>query len=111
MARYRLVVFTDAKEGQEDEYNEWYNNQHLRDIVALPGYVSAQRFRLHKPMQGQFPNKYLAIYTMDTDNVDKTIEHMLSLGGTKAMPISEALNATTATVAVFEVCSEEVAAG
>ena len=40
MAVHRLIVFSAPTPGQEDEYNDWYNNVHLDEVVAIPGFVS-----------------------------------------------------------------------
>jgi hypothetical protein len=48
----------------EDEYNNWYNNVHLDDVVSLPGFVRAQRFRLDEP--SKFEYRHLAIYEIKT---------------------------------------------
>jgi hypothetical protein len=110
MGRYKLVVLSDAQEGREDEFNDWYTNEHLDDIVALPGFRSAKRYRLRSLTMGAFTNKYLAIYDMDAEDPEKAVEHMLTLQDTPAMPISPAFDLDTVNVAVFEECSDEVLA-
>jgi hypothetical protein len=110
MGKFKLVVLSDAQEGREDEFNDWYSNEHLDDIVAMPGFRSAKRYRLKSLTMGAFPNRYLAIYDMDAEDPDKAVEHMLALQGTPAMPISPAFNLDTVNVAVFEECSDEVSA-
>jgi hypothetical protein len=32
MERYTFLVLTNAVEGTDDEFNDWYNNQHLKDL-------------------------------------------------------------------------------
>ena len=44
MARYTFVVYTNPVSGQDDAYHKWYDNQHLRDVTRIPGYIAAQRF-------------------------------------------------------------------
>jgi hypothetical protein len=44
-ARYLMIVLTEPVPGREDEYHDWYTNRHLRDVVGLEGFQSAQRFR------------------------------------------------------------------
>ena len=41
-----LVVTMEVNEADEAEFNEWYNEQHLPERMAIPGYVSARRFKL-----------------------------------------------------------------
>ena len=30
---------------REDTYNDWYTNVHLPDVLAVPGYVRAARYK------------------------------------------------------------------
>ena len=46
MAKHVFVVFTNPVEGKDATYNDWYDNRHLPDVLDVPGFVSAQRFRL-----------------------------------------------------------------
>ncbi len=46
MGTYKLLVLTNAVEGRDDEFNQWYDHQHIPDALDVPGYVAAQRFRL-----------------------------------------------------------------
>src|ERR1700704_107863 len=41
---YYYLVFSNPVAGREDEYNKWYDTQHAQDVVAVPGFVTAQRF-------------------------------------------------------------------
>jgi len=41
-----FVVKSNAQAGREDEYNSWYNNIHLPEILKIDGFLSAQRFAL-----------------------------------------------------------------
>jgi hypothetical protein len=60
----KMLVFTNAVEGRDDEYNEWYNDVHLKEVVATDPFKSARRFRISQ-VQGlpqQPDHRYLAIY-------------------------------------------------
>ena len=92
MPRYKLVVMTKPMEGREDEYNDWYQNVHLQDVVAIDGFKSAQRFRLNRPLaadSAQLP--YLAIYDVETDDIDRAIEELLKRADDGRMVISASL--------------------
>ena len=43
--KYKMVVFTNAVEGKDKEFNDWYQNTHLEQIVSIKSFVRAQRFR------------------------------------------------------------------
>ena len=108
MKKLKLVVLSNATDGQDAEYNDWYTNTHLDDVVAVPGFVSAQRFILKDPMGFEHKHNYLAIYEIESDDPQKTIDEMMRRRGTDAMIISEALDLSTAVAGVFEPCSPVV---
>lgn len=94
MARYVYTIFSNAVPGKEDEYNRWYSEQHLDDVLRVPGFVAAQRFRLALE-DAAAPAQYLAIYELETDDPHKTLAELHACAGTRAMPISPALDAVT----------------
>ena len=72
MAKYVFVVFTEPVEGQDAEYNEWYSDVHIADVLKLDGIVAARRFKLaamDPPQDGHRP--YLALYEIETDDVSQ----------------------------------------
>lgn len=40
-----LLVMHDIPADLEDDYNRWYHEEHLAERLALPGFVSARRYR------------------------------------------------------------------
>ena len=97
MARYLFVVNSNPAEGREREYNEWYSNRHVADLLAVPGVVSARRFVLEEAQPADVPRpfKYLALYEVETDDAHDFIGQLISRSGTEAMPISTALSSVT----------------
>jgi len=57
-----LVVTMEVDAEDEEEFNKWYNEQHLPERMAIPGYVSARRFKLE---DGNNALKYLCIWEME----------------------------------------------
>jgi hypothetical protein len=63
----KMLVFTNPVDGHDEEYNEWYNGIHLKEVTATEPFRSAQRFRLSQ-VEGlpQLPDhRYLAIYEFE----------------------------------------------
>jgi uncharacterized OB-fold protein len=64
-----LLVESNSVSGREDEYNDWYSNQHLADLLTIPGFEAAQRFVLSPekrfPDSPDHPYRYLALYEFD----------------------------------------------
>ena len=44
--RYVYLVMSDPLPGREFDFNDGYQNAHMGDLVQLPGWTGAQRFRL-----------------------------------------------------------------
>jgi hypothetical protein len=103
-----MLVFSDPVKGGEKDFNDWYTGRHLADIVAMPGFTAAQRFKLQSAPLGTCPTQYLAIYEMETDDPDGAIANMFSLRDTAAMPMTPAFDMASVNVLVFEVLSAEI---
>ncbi len=103
MARFLFVVFTAPTEGQEDEYNEWYDGRHLNDTVRVPGIVSGERFALadiDSPQTG-LP-KYLALYEVETDDITEIPQALAEARAAGLMPSSAALDRSSIVAAFYE---------
>ena len=57
-----LVVMMDVDPEHEEEFNRWYNEEHLTERLEIPGYVSARRFKL---AEGEGVLKYLCIWELE----------------------------------------------
>jgi hypothetical protein len=60
-----ITVWLDIPSAHEPEFNDWYNTEHLRQVVSLPGFVRGRRYRVDDA-----PLKYLAWY----ETLDESIE-------------------------------------
>lgn len=109
MPKYQYVVMSNPTPGKEEEYNRWYNEQHLHDVVAVPGFVAAQRFRVEG--EGSLPHRYLALYEIETDDVQKTLADLAGRAGTPAMPMSDAIDVKTISANVFAVITDRILPG
>lgn len=85
-----LIVLSNAVDGRDAEFNEWYSYVHVRDVMRSRSAIAVQRFGL-APQQisgGVSPeHRYLAIYEAD-DHTGLTEGHAEVF--TPAMPISSA---------------------
>lgn len=66
MENHLFMVVSNCPPEREAEFNRWYDGIHVPDILQMPGFVSAKRYRLAgNPGDGQ--GKYLAIYEIQGD--------------------------------------------
>jgi hypothetical protein len=56
-----LMVWADVPSDREKEFNRWYNEEHLAERLAVPGFLSAARYEAVKGGP-----KHLAIYELDS---------------------------------------------
>jgi hypothetical protein len=110
MAKYNLIALTNPLEGRDAEFNDWYTNEHLADVLKLPGVTGAQRYRMsdvqHRP--GPFEWKYMAVYEIEIDDIKKTLSALSAASGTDAMPLSPALSPDRM-VWIYEPITDKVA--
>jgi hypothetical protein len=95
MARHVLIVLSNAVAGRDEEFNDWYSNRHLRDVLSVEGFVAAQRFRLSdeqlRPDEPP-PHRYLAVYEIDAPDLAIPLRALLSGVTDGTIPLSEALD-------------------
>ena len=56
-----LVVMADVPAELEEEFNRWYNEEHLAELTSLPGVLNAARY---EAISGS--PKHLAVYEMES---------------------------------------------
>jgi hypothetical protein len=94
MIEAMLVVLTNPSSGREDDFNDWYTNIHLRDVLRFRGPIAARRFK-RSATQVQDSSRvsawhYLALYEV-SDPALFTNEHY-DYSGTKWMRITDAID-------------------
>lgn len=103
MAKHVFLALTSPTEGQEDEYNAWYNEVHLPEILSVPGITSARRFR-NKIVNaaGAAAWQYAAIYEVETDDLGGTLK---ALGQATSAPIAAMDRSVSGTIVGKEIFS------
>jgi len=59
-----LMVWTDVPADKEAEFNRWYNEEHLAERLAVPGFLAAARYEAVKGAP-----KHLAYYELENTAV------------------------------------------
>jgi hypothetical protein len=112
MPKYTFVVLTNPVAGKEDEYNKWYNGQHIPDVLNVPGFVAAQRFKLtDAQMAGATAkHKYLALYEIETDDLAGALKQLRDRGVSGEIVPSDAIDTKNVGAFVFQPVAEKVMA-
>lgn len=102
MAKGVLAVQTVPVAGRDDDYNNWYNDVHLGEILKLAGFTSARRFR---KLQGDGLT-YLAIYEVEADDLEAAQASLGQAAAAGEVSISDALDAGAAKMTLYEQIAE-----
>jgi len=89
--RFMVFVFANPMPGKDAEFDDWYQNQHVPDLLEHPGYYAAQRYRLVEP--GSFSHSRLVIWHVEGDRElsQRYVSEALQTGKTRR---SDAFNWT-----------------
>ena len=66
-----LMVWADVPADVEDEFNRWYNEEHLAERLSIPGVLSAARYEAVSSGP-----KHLACYELESADVVYTPEYL-----------------------------------
>lgn len=94
MPRYTYIALVQAAPGRANEFHDWYDSQHLPDVVRQPGVVSGRRVKVDWIKANDFEApawRSLAIYELDCDDPHATIAAIKAASGTDAMPSSDTM--------------------
>jgi len=110
MPHFKYVVFTEPKPGQDDAYNHWYDNVHLAEVVAVEGFVAAQRFKLvDLPHNTQPASRYMAIYEIEADDPKAVLDNLTAIGAGGGMVLSDALDRDSVKTILYQPIGERMA--
>ena len=72
MERWLLIVEVNCTDpSREKEFNDWYDNVHVPDVIEPPGVLSGTRYENTNPAEGR--GKYIASYEIESDDPEQTL--------------------------------------
>jgi hypothetical protein len=93
MTKHVFLSLLNAQRGKDEQFSDWYRDVHLPDVLTIPGFVAAQRFKLSSAqlpgMEGRW--QYLVIYEIDGLSPDAALAELARRMGGGGMIISDAL--------------------
>lgn len=78
-SRGLLLVMADIDPANEDDFNRWYEEEHLAERLAVPGFLTARRF---VAIEGA--PKYLALYDLESPEVLQSEVYRHAVGAGKS---------------------------
>ncbi|MCF4164319.1 hypothetical protein L2U69_01495 [Zavarzinia compransoris] len=102
MARHIQIVLSNPASGDRDrEYNEWYDGQHIPDLMGLKGFVGATRYRVVLPFAGKAPWSYMVLYELETEDLSAMLAELVDAHGDGRIAVSDVLDPASLTALVF----------
>ena len=95
MARFSYTVLSRSQPGQEEEFVRWYIEQHLPDVVRMPGVVSAKLHRMdfQRVYDIDTPQWTLMTwYELEGDDPERIIDALKAASGSAEMPGTDSLD-------------------
>jgi hypothetical protein len=75
MTRHLLIVSSRALPGREAEYERWYEEVHVGEVLALPGFLACERFE--RLGDGE-ATEFVALYEVETDDPAALLESLFA---------------------------------
>lgn len=107
MTRMVHLVFSDVvSPDREQEFNTWYSSVHVPEVCAIPGVISARRFRqsaLTSTFDGEIAHgqRYLVIYEIDSDDPAAVEQEMRDRLADGRFRTTDTMSTDPAAVAVY----------
>lgn len=112
MTKQLFIIITEAPTPEgEAAFETWYVDRHMPDVLAVPGFTAAQRFRLApEPDKPDAPTRFLTIYEMETDDRGAVMGEVRRRAGTPKMPLYPGERKSPATTMFAEAVTARLAA-
>ena len=91
MPKYLLIAINGPTtgDGDEQEYNDWYNQKHLQDLQTVTGNLATRRFKV--VWQNRIDKPYIAISEFEADDPAELMREL----GEKANDFTDKIDRTT----------------
>jgi hypothetical protein len=72
---YYFLSFVNGLRGREQEYDRWYLEHHIHELLLVPGFAAAQRFTLERALREDLlpAFNFLGVYEIRTSDLARTI--------------------------------------
>lgn len=101
---YAYIVMAGAKEGRSAAYDAWYEDRHIPDVLRIPGFVSAARYRPAATQRGgaRLDHDFMTVFQVEADDIRDVFAELDRRKGTDLMPLSTDGDPARSRVMVWE---------
>lgn len=98
--KHMVLVLTEPRDGQTEEFDRYYEQDHIDEVLTSTGWTTGQRFKLADEVGAACPLPYLALYEAWAEDSTSVLKTLNDTRDQRAQ--SKSLNKRTAGVWVFE---------
>ncbi|HET9630204.1 MAG TPA: DUF4286 family protein [Novosphingobium sp.] len=102
MKKYKLLVFSNFTPGKEAEYNRWYDEVHIPDVLKVPGFIGASRYKLSDVTGEGAKHSYCAIYDVESNEIGATLAELGAAASSGQMTMSDAIDLASTEMRAWE---------
>jgi hypothetical protein len=110
MPRYRMIMLSQANPGRDEDYERWYDETHIPDMMQVPGFVAAQRFRVVRNVVGETNFPFCSIYEIEADSADTAMGAMFAALQSGKVRMSDSVDPASGQGFICEEVRERVTA-
>ncbi len=108
MPKFLMIAQCAPIEGCEQAFNDWYQHTHLPDVVAIDGFVSAQRYQVGVHVSGSEPLPYLTVYEIEAESAEAARQALVDAAMAGKTPVADVLDRSMLTTTIFAPCGDIV---
>jgi len=91
------MVRSNPIAGKEQEFNRWYRDVHLPEVLQIEGFQNARRFRLTAQQLQPQSHQHLAIYTINGDDIEGTLNNLRNMD---SLTMTDALDMSSIDISI-----------
>jgi hypothetical protein len=104
---FRIVGMAQPRAGRESAFSDWYEREHMPDVLRVPGMAWGQRYRLHSALLGEIEHSSFVIYAMAASSAEEAGETLKAMAQANIGKSTDSMPEKTR-AAVFEACTAKV---
>jgi len=108
MPRFLMIAQSTPLEGRDQAFNDWYQNTHLPDVLAIEGFIRAQRYQVGAHISGTEPQPYLTIYEIEAESAEAARQSLIDAAMAGKTPVADVFDRSLMTTTIFSPCGEAV---
>jgi len=105
--KYKLLVLSNCAPGTDDEFNRWYNEVHIPEVLQVPGFTGAWRGPISEVTAEGSEHRFCAVYDFESDDVGATLGELAGRAADGRMHMSDTLDIEGVSMRAFEVQSQQ----